>query len=148
MNKLKMTAIKSLRELDVLIAEHIFGWAFYESKHGYWSARTPDGEYHTSFTPYYDSADGEQVTPEKSDIREIPYYSNEIEAAWAIESKVDDRVAYAWALAERIGISRYDINRGGLGEEEIFQIAFASPMDRCVAALRSVGIEVELELPE
>jgi hypothetical protein len=68
--------VRTERELDVLVAEHVMGWTFFESKHGYWQGNPPDGDYCTSFAAQFDPVYGNLIKPTKEDINGLPRFSN------------------------------------------------------------------------
>jgi hypothetical protein len=103
MTRDEILAMKPGRELDALVAEKVFGWTYWRSKHGHWIIDTPDGRH---FEPLFGKV--RNYDPETSErlpdpnwwdglSDELPYYSTDIAAAWEVVARLRD----LWTEATR-----------------------------------------------
>lgn len=102
------------RELDALVARKVMGLG---------SVFTPIGLVYTKLGQAHQG---------------VPNYSTNIAAAYAMETKIDElglRDEYVWALQQRIeAIASID---------EWWGLVHATPMQRCLAALKAIGVNIE-----
>lgn len=149
MNAEEKILVQDERELDVLVAEHVMGWTFFESKHGYWRAIDPDGKNHTSFAPHFDPCTGEQISPSKTDVEGLPYCSmagtygfrEAFDFMFQVISKVME-TAFGYSLGqnqESLPWCEFQGNTTVRREGPTLAIAL------CLAALSSKGIEVDYQ---
>jgi hypothetical protein len=151
------TTIRSLRDLDALVAEKLFGWQW-------WIALTPGGTANRERAILLPNDEGEAtviapslIQPElyKGDIdamprrftdwyRVVPHYTT-----WAgMESviRVIEAEGWGWELdREERGDAYWAVLRRGYSE--IFESSGnTAPVAFCLAALASRGVNVRLEL--
>ncbi|MFN6560024.1 MAG: BC1872 family protein [Nostoc sp. ChiSLP01] len=129
-----MINIKSLRELDKLVAEKIFGWCdFWES------SATSTGWYYLKGCPPQEQAIGVDAKRQEAP---VPKYSTDVAAAWSITekfysaniSKLSNGTEYSAYLVTTDGEANVD----GLATAKTVEIAL------CLAALKTKNIEVVL----
>lgn len=115
--------VQSLRQIDQLIAQHLFDWSDFWEGEGFVMGYPPD---ETGF-------EGERA--------EVWQYSEDLNAAWAIVDEFDDTFT-------SIVIETYSegwLCRISQDHDRIFQgQSRMAPIAICLAALKTKGIEVEL----
>ena len=110
---MKTIKVNSLREIDRLVAEHIFKWGLFTHP-----------ELGNKLTGLYNSKR-----------EEVPYYSTDISAAWQIIKQFQG--------------SLHKLSKGysafiHIGKDSYFEDANTPELAICLAALRTKGIEVDL----
>jgi len=121
------------RELDLLVAQRIFGWEprLYPS-------------HQSSFTLWHNPESGAGGVMEEK----IPRYSMSIEAAFAMEVEIAAKYKtseYANELLRVVGSVTTCPDNQAIWECSCspWDIAHASPRDRCLAALKTMGIDIK-----
>jgi hypothetical protein len=136
--------VKSLRELDALVAERVMRWKL-----------------HTQFTPPRWSVPG--APPQFNMPTECPPYSTDIAAAWEVVEALEGKTILeldehgAFRSRENGGFQlqgpyiRSQWRAGWLERDHEYylaeEVAATAPLAICLAALKAVGVEVELQLP-
>lgn len=149
--------VRSLRELDALVAEHLFGWKWYRP----WSS--PQGRARAFIAPEEAVSDRDferlEKVPDKTqwdtNTRKLWDYWLPYHSTWSgLELLVSNReeAGFQWTLG---GINGADLfgaclwPKGSLDDYGEFSSEHPSvPIAFCLAALASVGCNVRLELGE
>ncbi|MBW4478605.1 MAG: hypothetical protein KME54_17535 [Tolypothrix brevis GSE-NOS-MK-07-07A] len=124
--------LKSLRELDKLVAEQIFDWC------DFWENTSSSGYYYLMGYPPQEQAmgiDGER--------QEVWNYSSDIVAAWSITEKFYS--ANISKLSNGTEFEAYLVTTDGKTNIDGHAKAKTVEVALCLAALEAKGIEVELE---
>ncbi len=126
--------LKSLRELDKLVAEKIFGWCdFWES------SVTSAGWYYLKGCPPQEQAIGVDTKRQEAP---VPKYSTDIAAAWAITEKFYS--ANISRLSNGTEFEAYLVTTDGKSNIDGHAKAKTVEVALCLAALKTKGVEVEL----
>lgn len=148
---------------NALVAEKVMGWqwipyTFYDAAppdDQLWLL--PDGQSVACLTSgewtYY--LDEPEIYPEGSvfplphkDNRHIPYwiprYTTSMDAAWLVVEKILDKVVFTSEVGDWSNESKYVVITFGrtLSQDEIRTAAATMPEAICIAALKTVGVEI------
>ena len=123
--------INSLRELDKLVAEKIFGWC------DFWENTSSIGYHYLMGYPPQEQAMG--IDAER---QEVWNYSTDIAAAWSIIEKLYS--ANVSKLSNGAEFEAYLVTTDGKANIDGHAKAKTIEVALCLAALRAKGIEVKL----
>lgn len=129
---MKIIKVNSLREIDKLIAEHIFGWT------GFWE-EVQGRHYLMGYSPVE-----QPIQVEYSEREEVQYYSTDIKVAWNIlDNFIKNKIK---TQIKKIEKSDWEIWLSP--KEGLTNISTASTPELaiCLAALKTKGITIELDL--
>ena len=123
---MKIIKVNSLREIDKLVAEHIFGWT------GFWEG-VQGRHYLMGYSPVE-----QPIQIGYSEREEVWYYSTNIKVAWNILNN------FIYFNLEKIKKSDWEVWLSP--KEGLTRISTASTPELaiCLAALKTKGIEVDL----
>lgn len=129
---MKIIKVNSLREIDKLIAEHIFGWT------GFWEG-VQGRHYLMGYSPVE-----QPIQVGYSEREEVWYYSTDIKVAWNIlDNFIKNKIK---TQIKKIEKSDWEIWLSP--KEGLTNISTASTPELaiCLAALKTKGIKIELDL--
>lgn len=129
---MKIIKVNSLREIDKLIAEHIFGWT------GFWEG-VQGRHYLMGYSPVE-----QPLQVGYSEREEVWYYSTDIKVAWNIlDNFIKNKIK---TQIKKIEKSDWEIWLSP--KEGLTNISTASTPELaiCLAALKTKGIKIELDL--
>lgn len=126
--------VKSLRELDKLVAEKIFGWC------DFWENTSSTGYHYLMGYPPHELATG--IDAER---QEVLNYSTDIAAAWSIIEKFSSAIIEkSFLLGEHF--SAYMMTSLDGYPLDAFIRAKTPEAAICICALKAKGVEVELDI--
>lgn len=129
---MKIIKVNSLREIDKLIAEHIFGWT------GFWE-EVQGRHYLMGYSPVE-----QPIQVGYSEREKVWYYSTDIKVAWNIlDNFIKNKIK---TQIKKIEKSDWEIWLSP--KEGLTNISTASTPELaiCLAALKTKGIKIELDL--
>lgn len=129
---MKIIKVNSLREIDKLVAEHIFGWT------GFWEG-VQGRHYLMGYSPVE-----QPIQVGYSEREEVWYYSTDIKVAWNIlDNFIKNKIK---TQIKKIEKSDWEIWLSP--KEGLTNISTASTPELaiCLAALKTKGIKIELDL--
>ncbi len=127
------------RELDALVAEKVMEMEYREWK----PYCAPAGWYAKTAPPCNDRNDKGEAIDHPSYQYDLPLYSTDIAAAWAVVEKLRKSHGIAIAVYED-GSTRVELSQDRLSHHpnNIFEGATTAPHAICLAALKACGVDL------
>jgi hypothetical protein len=145
-----------LQAIDALVAEKVLGWTWmrYDTWRGECKLLWPVEEWPPPSGDDFGRLEGDARRLLSYD---MPQYTEDIAAAWRMEGEMERRglmEGYVDALAEIVAPDAAHVYYSAIevytsrewdGHKWAWAMVHASPLQRCLAALKVVGVEVEAE---